>query len=70
MKERIREITDRHKGISNEKREEMYQQFVRGWVEKSSQRNRPMGKTQNKGCILETMEETKNEIPNAESTKM
>ena len=31
--ERIREITDRHKGISNEKREEMYQQFVRGWVE-------------------------------------
>ena len=56
----------------------MYQQFVRGWVEyykladmqKSSQRNRPMGKTQNKGCILETMEETKNEIPNAESTKM
>ena len=29
MKERIREITDRHKGISNE----MYQQFVRGWVE-------------------------------------
>ena len=33
MKERIREITDRHKGISNEKREEMYQQFVRGWVE-------------------------------------
>lgn len=33
MKDKIRKITDRHKVISNEKREEMYQQYVRGWIE-------------------------------------
>ena len=32
MKEKIREITDRHKGISNEVREKKYQEYVRGWV--------------------------------------
>jgi hypothetical protein len=32
MKDKIRELTDRNKGISNAKREEKYQQFVRGWV--------------------------------------
>ena len=32
MKDKIREITDRNKGISNELREEKYQQYVRGWV--------------------------------------
>lgn len=32
MKNRIRELTDRKNGMSNAKREETYQQFVRGWV--------------------------------------
>ena len=32
MKNKIRELTDRNNGMSNEKREEKYQQFVRGWV--------------------------------------
>ena len=32
MKDKIRELTDRKKGISNELREEKYQQYVRGWV--------------------------------------
>ena len=32
MKNKIRELTDRNKGMSNTKREEKYQQFVRGWV--------------------------------------
>lgn len=32
MKDKIRELTDRNKGISNEKREEQYQAYVRGWV--------------------------------------
>lgn len=38
--------------------------------ERSSRRNRPMGKTENKGSILEAVEETKDKIPNAKSTKM
>ena len=33
MKNRIRELTDRNKGISNEVREKRYQEYVRGWVE-------------------------------------
>ena len=33
MKNRIRELTDRNKGISNEVREKKYQEYVRGWVE-------------------------------------
>ena len=32
MKNKIRELTDRNKGMSNATREEKYQQFVRGWV--------------------------------------
>ena len=32
MKNKIRELTDRNNGMSNTKREEKYQQFVRGWV--------------------------------------
>lgn len=32
MKDKIREITDRKNGMSNAKREEKYQQIVRGWV--------------------------------------
>ena len=32
MKKKIRELTDRNNGMSNAKREEKYQQFVRGWV--------------------------------------
>lgn len=32
MRNKIRELTDRNKGISNTKREEKYQQYVRGWV--------------------------------------
>ena len=32
MKNRIRELTDRNKGISNEEREKKYQEYVRGWV--------------------------------------
>lgn len=32
MKDKIRELTERNKGMSNAKREEKYQQFVRGWV--------------------------------------
>ena len=32
MKNKIRELTDRDNGMSNAKREEKYQQFVRGWV--------------------------------------
>ena len=32
MKDKIRELTDRKNGMSNAKREEKYQQFVRGWV--------------------------------------
>ena len=33
MKNKIRELTDRNKGISNEEREKQYQEYVRGWVE-------------------------------------
>ena len=33
MKNKIRELTDRNKGISNEIREKKYQEYVRGWVE-------------------------------------
>ncbi len=32
MKNKIRELTDRNNGMSNGKREEKYQQYVRGWV--------------------------------------
>lgn len=32
MKNKIRELTDRNNGMSNAKREEKYQQYVRGWV--------------------------------------
>lgn len=32
MKNKIRELTDRNNGMGNAKREEKYQQFVRGWV--------------------------------------
>ena len=32
MKNKIRELTDRNNGMGNTKREEKYQQFVRGWV--------------------------------------
>ncbi len=32
MKNKIRELTDRNNGMNNTKREEKYQQFVRGWV--------------------------------------
>ena len=32
MKNKIRELTDRNNGMSNAKREEKYQQFVRGWI--------------------------------------
>jgi len=32
MKNKIRELTDRNNGMSNAKREEKYQQLVRGWV--------------------------------------
>lgn len=32
LKNKIRELTDRNNGMSNAKREEKYQQFVRGWV--------------------------------------
>lgn len=32
MKNKIRELTDKNNGVSNVKREEKYQQFVRGWV--------------------------------------
>lgn len=33
MRNKIRELTDRNKGISNEEREKQYQEYVRGWVE-------------------------------------
>ena len=33
MKKRIRELTDRNNGMSNEIREKKYQEYVRGWVE-------------------------------------
>lgn len=32
MRNKIRELTDRNTGMSNAKREEKYQQYVRGWV--------------------------------------
>ena len=32
MRNKIRELTDKNKGISNKRREERYQQFVRGWA--------------------------------------
>ena len=32
MKNKLRELTDRNNGMSNQSREEKYQQFVRGWV--------------------------------------
>ena len=32
MRNKIRELTDRNDGMSNAKREEKYQQYVRGWV--------------------------------------
>ena len=33
MRNKIRELTDRNKGISNEEREKKYQEYVRGWIE-------------------------------------
>ena len=33
MKNKIRELTDRNKGIGNEEREKKYQAYVRGWIE-------------------------------------
>mgnify|MGYP004538670265 FL=1 len=33
MRNKIRELTDRNKGISNAEREKKYQDYVRGWVE-------------------------------------
>ena len=33
MKNKIRELTDRNKGLSNKKREKEYQEYVRGWVQ-------------------------------------
>ena len=33
MKNRIRELTDRNRGISNTEREKQYQDYVRGWVD-------------------------------------
>ena len=33
MKNKIRELTDRNRGISNVEREKKYQEYVRGWVE-------------------------------------
>ena len=33
MKNKIRELTNRNKGISNAEREKKYQKYVRGWVE-------------------------------------
>ncbi len=33
MKNKIRELTGRNKGISNKKREKEYQEYVRGWVQ-------------------------------------
>ena len=33
MKNKIRELTDRNKGISNAVRERKYQEYVQGWVE-------------------------------------
>ena len=33
MKNKIRELTDRNKGISNAEQERKYQEYVRGWVE-------------------------------------
>ena len=33
MKNKIRELTDRNKGIGNTVREKKYQEYVRGWVE-------------------------------------
>ena len=33
MRNKIRELTDRNKGISNAKQEKNYQDYVRGWVE-------------------------------------
>ncbi len=32
MRNKLRELTDRNNGMSNQLREERYQQFVRGWV--------------------------------------
>ena len=32
MRNKIRELTDRNNGMSNAKREEKYQQYVRGWI--------------------------------------
>ena len=32
MKNKLRELTDRNNGMSNQLREEKYQQFVRGWI--------------------------------------
>lgn len=37
--------------------------------ERTSQNNGQMGKTQNTGGLLETVEEGKNQVPNAESVK-
>lgn len=33
MRNKIRELTDRNRGISNTEREKKYQEYVRGWVE-------------------------------------
>ena len=32
MRNKIRELTDRNRGISNAEREKKYQEYVRGWV--------------------------------------
>ena len=64
MKNRIRELTDRNKGISNEVREKKYQEYVRGWVDGR------MGKTQNPSGLLETMEENQNKVWNAKGIRL
>ena len=76
MKDKIRKLTNRNKGISNTKREEKYQQFVRGWVNYFKladmkgllKETDEWARQQDKGSVLETVEENQNEIQDAKST--
>ena len=64
MRNKIRELTDRNKGISNAERERKYQEYVRGWVEyfrladmKGFSKQRTNGQGVGFEQSIETMEE-------------
>lgn len=76
MRNKIRELTDRNKGISNAEREKKYQDYVRGWVEyfRLADMKNLLKKTDEwarrriRAGLLETVEENQNEIQDVKST--